>query len=281
MAGATAALTLLATTSVAAAEGFGGAYSLGFSATAGNAYLPPTSSSGISTGIAYHEYGGVISKVLLLLLTVPPKPRETSTTSTECYGDTCYITTTTYYPSQAEMDNWNRDVDTWSKTTAPAILSGAIKAEVNFDVASRSLGGDTSGASFSMLGRIPIRSLGGVGGNLAMGMGFGSYTFHDRTRKVVVANGSTLDSVEQKGDLDYDYIGFPVRLQAMVKRNVAIYLQLDLNLLALELTDDSQASPARLGLHWLGPRIYLRAEAVTDNFGGSRISGMAEVGFAF
>lgn len=290
------AFTTTALASVAAAAlllapgrahaGNNGNYTIGFAASTGNALLPTTASNGLSTSIQVHEYGGWVGRILTLILTAPRAPtgRTDVSSSTSCSGDYCVVTTTTttYAPTQAEIDRYHAEVKNWSENTAPMILSGALRTEVTAEWMSQDLGGDTSGGMFSLTYNFPIGSLRNLGGNFNFGMAVGGYTFHDRTWKEVENTGGVLDAVEKTGDLEYDYIGIPMRFSVMARRDLQAYVQMDFNILGLSLFDeDAQPSPARVGFTYLMPHLYLRGEVVTDNFGTHGISGLAELGLAF
>ena len=82
-----------------------GAYMLGYRASYGNDLMPPTGSRGTTTSIRYRDYGGVLSKALLLILSAPQAPQgttssETLSLSTSCGGGYC----TTYTQTEPVLE---------------------------------------------------------------------------------------------------------------------------------------------------------------------------------
>ena len=272
-----------------------GAYMLGYRASYGNDLMPPTGSRGTTTSIRYRDYGGVLSKALLLILSAPQAPQgttssETLSSSTSCGGGYCttYTQTEVTYtpPSAAEMAAYGERVKDWSENVAPAILSGAFRAEAVVDVASTKLGGDTSGFMMALNFRIPTgKALGFAGSNLSIGLAGGKYTMHGRNWQYVADDGSgVLTNANVSGPLSAPYYGFPVKFTGLLTKRLALYAQTDMNLQPmLAKTIDAAPGPQtfRLGSQWMGPFFYIGGEVSIDRMRASSLTATAEVGLAF
>lgn len=272
-----------------------GAYMLGYRAGHGNDLMPPTGSRGTTTSIRYRDYGGVLSKTLLLLLTAPQAPQGTTTSetlsqSTSCGGGYCttYTRTEVTYtpPSPAAMAAYEERVKDWSETVAPAILSGAFRAEAVVDVASTKLGGDTSGFMMALNFRIPTgKVLGFAGSNLSIGLAGGKYTMHGRNWQLVADDGTgVLSNTNVTGSIAAPYYGFPIKFTGLLTKRLALYAQSDLNLQPmLAKTLDATPGPQtfRLGSQWMGPFFYVGGELSIDRMRVDSLTATAEVGLAF
>jgi len=268
----------------------GGAYSLGAHATHGAAMGPPTSARGTTTGVTYREYGGPIGKTLLLLFTTPMPPTGTSrelSRSKVCYSTYCETTTTYEYtpPTEEEMRDFSERKADWAQNVAPAILSGAIAMEVVIDVATRDLGGDTSGAMMQMSWRTQTRSLLFFQGmSLSMGMAWGDYTLHGREGQVLLDSGTALVPMSVTEDLNFVYVGTPVRLTGLITPRLGVYGQFDLNwqpLFAGVFESREQPQLSRGGVQLWLPFMFVGAEAVVDRFRPDSLSFTLEAGLAF
>jgi hypothetical protein len=279
-----------------------GVYNLSYHVSHGAAMAPPTTQRGLSTGITYREWGGPIGKALLLWATAPRRPSgkvEISTTYSGDWGDgaggqkvclsgTCYSTTTIkeYPPTEEQLAEYRKKATYWQNNVAPAIMSGALRVEVIIDVASTSLGGDTSGGAFIVNDRIPIRNIPPLKGmTLSIGIGGAKYTMHGRSRDVLREDeNGELKRVRVSDDIKYNYAGMPLRVTGLLTRKIGLYAQLDMNLLPMMsslLEDFDQPQIVRSGLQiWL-PFVYVTGEVAADRLRPDSISVTAEAGLAF
>lgn len=276
------------------------AYSLAYRTGYGNALAPPSTSSGRSSSISYREYGGPIGKALLLWLFVPQLQGGSSSSrvvgdSTSCGGGECtrtITTETTYTPPTAEqIAEYKRELEEYNNVTAPAIRNGAIKAEVNLDVATRSLGGDTSGLSFQLLGVLLSEQSSGWTFALKAGFGASGYTMGGRTTKQILSDGmETLSSVHLDSkveDVSSTFFGVPVRVILATPLRFAAYGEFDWNLLRAvsgEGTRPGQTYHPQLTTFGLQTSLWFMhvgAEVQLDQLNlGSRTFGV-EAGLAF
>lgn len=290
----TLALALIIAMAVAASA-CSGAYTLGYRAGYGSDMTPPTTSRGMNTSIRYRDYGGVLSKALLLLLTTPTPPTGTTSSrvvssSTTCGYTVCTRTTETEVtytpPSPAEMAAYEARAKDWAENVAPAILSGAFRAEAVVDIASTDLGGDTSGFMMALNFRIPVGKFPGfAGSHLSLGMAGGKYTTHGREHKNVIDDGTGgLVNETLTSDVSMGYYGMPVKFTGLLSKRLATYVQADLNfqpLLARALDETPAPQILRVGSQWFGPFFYVSGELSIDRMRIDSLTATAEVGLAF
>ncbi|HEY4058785.1 MAG TPA: hypothetical protein VGM39_19360 [Kofleriaceae bacterium] len=254
------AIAALATLGASVAVAAPAVYAVGGTMEYGNAYLPSTADAGLSTFVSYHDWGGVVSAVLLLLATAPAKPSPHTSVRSEdhCSAGYCatYEVTTTTYPSSAEMANWEARMAVYNATTAPAIWAGEFGQDVQLDIASRSLGGNTSGFQLRL-----YRPL-GDSRHLSIGMGYAYLSFHDVHTSHVVDNMGVLSATDKKDNYTYGYVGIPLRFSTAIgQTGFGLDMTLDLNVLSLFFDDNS---PIRAGVHWGGSHVLLTAEAMAS-----------------
>ena len=243
-----------------------GTYAFGVTGEYGTAYLPPTAGAGTATTISYKEYAGVVGNWILFIGSAPAKPMSVTKTSYETVGDTVYEVKTTYHPSQAAIDQWEKDVEEYAATKGKAILAGEMGQSLYIDVTARGLGGNASGFKLQLFRPIP-----GSNGMLQIGQyGLGWLTFHEVTSKKVVAEGGVLRAMDVVGEHTWRYVGMPIRLQVPFgSTGGGMHLQFDNNILGLFFDD---ASPIRLGSQWVLPYVIVGVEGV--------ISGLRPDGYS-
>lgn len=269
---------------------------VGFTASNGTAMVPGTTSAGTTTAISYTEYGGGILHMAFAILGLGSTAlrrdyREVTLSSeTKCAEWGCWTNKTVRVEpkpmSDAQEAAYERNVREGYEFTKYVVGGGKLPTEIRIDWASTSLGGDTSGIMGSMMfwffgpGGIP----GFVATKVHAGVGLGSYTFHDRTRRRVVSDGMSLRTEEVTEDVDYDYIGLPVRLTGYVTPKLAAHVQFDVNMISVFESDDdgaSEPSPVRLGFEYtLSFGLFMKGEVVSDGFDTEALSVGAEVGYA-
>lgn len=277
-----AAAVLLATAGTAHAQTFASQYRFGASAGFGAALAPPTTQMGMTTSLTYYEYSGWLGKLIVLIGAAPQKPRPTTrvvSSKTECYSTWCttYTNYETTYPSQADWDRYQEELKEYEKL-AVGILTDGQPLDLYLDIALQSLGGDTSGASLVMMYRAQWTGMFGLPVfRINFGFGVGKYTFHGRTRSVVVQDGDTLSRMEVTEDSSYGYAGMPLRFTGFVHPRLAGYLQFDFNMFALPVTDDPEPSPIRGGVEiYLNP-LFVRGEIVSTALRPGSMTAFAEV----
>ena len=272
-----------------------GAYAVNYRVSRGADMAPANTDAGLTTSIRYRDYGGLLSKALLLVLSQPSAPRGTTETksevSTSCGVSECTVTTTTTTtytpPTPEEMEAFGKRAQEWGDTVAPAILSGGFAAEAVVDLASQSLGGDTSGGMIGLNFRLPTDDFGPfLTSNLSLGLGYGNYTMHGRKHRLLRPTPAmdALVQTESTEDLHYHYIGLPVRFTGLVTRRLATYLQLDLNIQSI--VDGLEGDPAnsqivRLGITGFLPFVGVTLEVSADRLRTDSATVSAEVGVAF
>lgn len=161
--------------------------------------------------------------------------------------------------------------------------------QATFEIASRDLGGDTSGWMFR-LGGYTKWWRGWKGMRVLVGLGIGSFTFHGRTLRDWDLGGVR----ERKDDWGYTYIGSPVRFGWMFRgkhqaprRQVAgeVFVQADFNWVALAaiIAPDENWSPSpwHAGMRvTLGPA-FVEGSVSTSTMRSDRMSVGLEAGLDF
>ena len=232
----------------------GAKYAASFKSTSGGAMAPPGVSGGRTNTVRIADSSGVLSRAGLLGLaafTAAGAYRETSRTS-RSYRSGDYIvteTTSSGYVDQATAAAAQDLADA-------AFANEPVGIQASLEIASRDLGGDTSGwmyhagyssEPFECGPHLACRFYGGVG--------FGRYTFHDRT---LTSDAGT----ERMGEARYSYIGSPLRLEVAPASFVSGYVQADLNwLTAFDVLVGEEGSPSpwhvgvELRFEWLVGRV--------------------------
>lgn len=209
-----------------------------------------------------------------------------STTTSERVGDT--IVTTRRDEATIDPTAANNAMPIIDKANDPTSdLSGM---QATLEIASRDLGGDTSGWMFR-LGGYGKAWRGKTGLRLFFGLGVGSFTFHDRTKKAYIGLGPPLN---RKDDWSFTYIGTPVRVGYMFRakhqaprRQLAaeVFLQADFNWVSLAAIiapdEDWSPSPWHTGLRLtLGPT-YVEGSVSTSTMRMGATSVGLEAGLDF
>ena len=195
-------------------------YGASFRHQQGAAIAPPGVAGGTTNTVRISDISGPLSRAGvygLAVLTAAGAYRETSrTTSSYRQGD--YIVTET--TSSGYIDQGTAAAA--GELAAAAVGDEPVGLQASLDIASRSLGGDTSGWMYQ-LGykgepflcgpRLMCRFYGGFG--------IGRYTFHDRMRT---------DGSGAVAEARYSYIGVPLRLDLVPSRFLTVFVQADLNI---------------------------------------------------
>lgn len=261
---------------------------VGYAISNGAAMLPPTGTRGTTAMVTYHEEGGPVARLTVLLLTVlgmedPNKDVHTSTKSkSERIGDTIYTTTTTTTtttPTSAAEHDARMARNEARIAAIPGILNDAdFPFTVDIGVARESLGGDTRATTFDFGYHFGLAER----TDLGVGMGFRSFTFNHRTVTHVSADNGMIVAAKSMDPVDFNYVGFPVKLTQGILPRTALFVELDLNLLAVaEDYGDNHPSLYTVGLEYQIPFLRVRGTAMASRFDSSSLSFGVEavVGF--
>jgi hypothetical protein len=195
--------------------------------SAGGATAPPGVSSGTTTGVRFSDRGGPLTRGFFAMLGVAvaagAAKQTGSSTSSWTAGDRRITETTTTY--QVDTAAAQRGADMANAAADPDADFGGLEA--GLEIATVKLGGDTSGWMYDIAFETPAAPVASfLDASVRFGVGFGRYTFHDRTQRML----SGLTVYEQPMDeTKYTYIGTPVRLSFPHTRWLSSFFQADLN----------------------------------------------------
>lgn len=250
-------------------------YGASFKTASGNALAPVGMAGGTTNIVRVADASGPLSRAALIglaTLTAAGAYKETSrSTTTERVGD--YIVTTTTTTGTVDQAQAQRA----AALADSAFSSEPVGLQASLDIATRYLGGDTSGWMYQVGYNSEPFACGPV---LACrfygGLGFGSYTFHDRM--IEDASGTRM------GDGEYNYIGFPLRLEVAPASFLAGFIQADLNTVTLAniiSSEEGSPSPWHVGVDLRFKWIYGRMQ---QTFGQATLDDRTttfEVGLGF
>lgn len=198
----------------------GAKYGGSFKHSRGAALAPPGVSGGNTNSVRVADVGGPLARAGLYglaLVTAAGAYRETSR-STTTYRSGNYIVTETRSSGYIDKDT----AEAAGKLAEAATSSEPVGLQGSLDIASRNLGGDTSGWMYQLGYKGEPFACGPIACRIFGGVGVGWYTFHDR----LAADGSGRMIAES----EYNYFGIPLRLELHVLPGVAGFVQADLNL---------------------------------------------------
>ncbi len=251
--------------------------------------MAPTGvSSGRSSSIYLSDRGGLLTRAgiaaLGLVAAAGASDSKTTRTVTD-QGTYLYIqeeTTTTVNPERAQA--------------AADIMNAATDPDQNFggacaglEIASRDLGGDTSGWMFNLgyaASATSSRSHWGVRGSAKLA--FGAMTMHDRELRSYAPNSVTMTT----GDASYDFFGTMLRLGLsywlpLAHRNVAMlegFVETDLNFMTAvdQYSDSSHPSPWSVGARFTALKyVYVETKVLWSAMNAAHTSLGLELGVAF
>lgn len=268
-------------TTVAAAAGYGGAY------------VPQRSGAGLTTSVRIVDEGGPITRWSMLGLTALAATRvkedrefhhydtrRVCSPSGGCSNQLVEVdeVTSTYYIPAETMQRLVEQYDLITNTNAAEVFFTEI------EIASRTLGGDTSGFLYALMMRPKLVTLPGPFPVIAFGGGlkFGKLTFADRPASMVtgIPGGATLVSMPDQ-DQTFGMLGFPARVDLVASPRLGFHVQWDLNLLSLPIDDGPHdPSPLRVGGTLRLGRLRLGAEWVGRGVARDVSTLQLEVGFA-
>lgn len=256
-------------------------------------------SSGGTGSIYLSDRGGPISRSLMLLVELLASPGIFHDVQTTTYvddrGDALVVhRTTTATVDPEELEDLTRatkllvDPDV---SFAERHAQGYSGLTGSIEIASRNLGGDTSGWRFGV--GYEKKEAGRIGYEAVAKLAAGSFTLHDRT--LTGYDDVTAMPLAHRGDVTAPFLGFDLRLGVVYTpsprtsfgTSVEAFVAPDLNFLAL-LSDDkdpTQNTPASV---WrLGVRLttaayaYVEATYAVSRMDADHTSWGLEVGVAF
>ena len=240
---------------------------------------PPGVSSGTTNRIRISDSGGPLTRAGVLGLAFGAsagavKNVQTTQTATRNGNDVIVRTTTTATIDQEQAARAQGLMDA-------AVADAPVPLHASLEIASTSLGGDTSGWMYNIGFRTDPVSVGKFAVlRASFGLGFGRYTFHDRERRSI--GGSSDAGVI--GDYRYTYIGSPVRITVFSTTWLRSYFQADLNwVTAWDVISFEPATPSpwRVGTQVnLGP-IFVQGEVAWSRMNSEDASVGIEVGIGF
>lgn len=258
----------------------------GFKSSAGAATSPDSMGKGVSRSVVFSDQGGILSRAPLVALGAlaaagSVKVTSDRTTVTDHGDGTATVTrevagTVDQGAAQnaANLANANPTV-----TSRDGTSRGGLAA--NLEIAAESLGGDTSGWQFDFgLGyqQLNHRSLAhdfGIGWRGYLGLGYGSFSFHDR----VMATADRGPPVF--GDGNYKFFGIPARFGIFVARARSLSKIFGTETFAKANLNASGPSTFALGQRIQWSIVYFEVEALMSGAGDSDRSYGLECGFGF
>lgn len=252
---------------------------VGYAVSNGAAMLPPTGTRGTTAMLTYHEEGGPVARLIVTAMIAmgmedPYKNVHTSTkVETDRVGNTIYektTTTTTITPTSAAEQAAREARNAERMAAIPGILNDSgFPFTVDFGLARESFGGDTHATSFDFGYHVGL----GDRTDLGIGMGFRSFTFNHRTVTRVSADGGAIMSAKSMDPVDYNYVGFPLKLTQGILPRTALFVEIDLNLLVLtEDYADNHPSLYTLGLEYQIPFLRVRGTVMASGFDAGSLS---------
>lgn len=257
----------------------GARYGGSFRSSMGTALAKPGVSGGTTNSIRVADVGGPLARAGVLgLATLAAAGSVKTETTVEKWqvGDYEITETTTKIVGYDEA----------AMKASAALLESAASSQpmglqASLEIATRYLGGDTSGWMYNLgYGSEPFI----CGPHLVCffygGFGFGKYTFHDRTMRTV--EDTTV--VEAMGDSSSYYVGTPLRLTIAPVDLLRFYVQADLNLVTatnLALGESGSPSPWHAGVELHLGIVFGRLGVSSSRMTRESTSTMLEVGLGF
>lgn len=265
---------------VVVASGCKGAqYGASFRSSSGAALAKPGVTAGTTNSIRIADVGGPLARagVLGLASLAAVGSVKTETTVEKWQVGDYEITETRSrivgYDEAAMKAS--QDLLETASSSQPMGLQGSL------EIATRYLGGDTSGWMYNLgYGSEPFI----CGPHLVCffygGFGFGKYTFHDRTMRTV-EDTAVLESM---GESESYYVGTPLRLTIAPFNLLRFYVQADLNMVTamnLALGESGSPSPWHAGVEVHVSILFGRLGVSSSRMTRDSTSTMLEVGLGF
>jgi hypothetical protein len=268
-----------------------------FRTTNGGAMAKPGVSGGVTNSIVFEDRGGPLTRVGFGLLGVAAATGSVKYTGSSSSDSGVYdssgnrtgtLTTTTHTGTvdPAAGQAAQNLVDSGNSASDAALKAGAIDPTQNYaspvggiEIATRNLGGDTSGWMFDFGAKV-ARRYGAWGLRWSARFGFGRFTFHERN----LAIGSV--GSMQKVDSQSTFVGVPLRLGVTYLGLLEVFARLDLNFVTVFNEaigeEDSSPSPWRAGARvFLFKRAYIEAGVMLSAMRKANTSTMLEAGIEF
>ena len=267
----------------------GARYRFGFMAGTGNAFVPRTSDGGLVTAVTYHEYGGVLTKLIFIALTTPTEPaphlRQVES-ETECTGRSCW-TTTTYevvsVPSEADWARYDAEVKAFEKAL-PELWAATLPLEVNLHKYGPG-DDDSHGWYFDMLYNAFYMGLYGLKMvRIQGGLGFGTFTLKGRDHRGLEYDGAgNITAIDSVKDYGYTFVGFPLRITGFVTPQIAPFVGFDWNIMSIPAIEEEDRSPSllRAGVELHLNPLFVRGEMTSHSVHPDDMSFFGEVGLEF
>lgn len=267
----------------------------------GAALAPPGVAGGRSNSIYLGDRGGPLTRLGIGLLGTAAalgafeniKQEVADAPVVDQFGrrvGTVRTTTTTATVNQDQVrraadltNSMNQAADDTVRRGAVDVTEGYASYTGGLEIATRDLGGDTSGWIFDFGVRWGERR-GAWGVRGAVKLAFGKMTFHGRD--TLRGNPAEMP-VTSRQDSTFSYLGLPSRLGITYDGHVEVFGQLDLNLLNVydRINGDAQTatpSPWRAGGRLFLPRgAYVEAAVALSSMRAAERSTLLEVGLDF
>jgi hypothetical protein len=268
-----------------------------FRTTNGGAMAKPGLSGGITNSIVLEDRGGPLTRAGFAVLGIAAATGSVKYTGSSSSDAGVYDsggnrvgtqTTTTYSGTvdPAAGQAAQNLVDSANAASNATLKAGAIDPTQNYispvgglEIATRNIGGDTSGWMFDF-GVKAARRYGAWGLRWSARLGFGRFTFHDRN--LAIGGVGSMQMVDSQST----YVGFPLRLGVTYRGLLEVFARLDLNLVTVFNEgigeEDSSPSPWRAGGRvFLFKRAYVEAGLMLSAMRKANTSTMLEVGLEF
>ncbi len=261
----------------------GARYGGSFRSSTGTAMAKPGVSGGTTNVLRVADVGGPLSRAGLYAMAAMVAAGAVETESTSrTYRSGDYIVTETTTTVTGVDENAMATAQTLLDTAASKESIQALGIQSSLEIATRYLGGDTSGWMYNVgYGSRPFLCGPRLVCNVYGGVGFGKYTFHDRVLRARVGAGT---SGEIMDDSTYAYFGSPLRLTITPGRYVGAYVQADLNWATLSnqvLGNTGSPSPWRVGAELRYRFLFARVELAAARMVWASTSTQLEVGLGF
>lgn len=265
-----------------------GTFRAGISQQYGAAPAPPTADRGTTGMLTYSEQGGpLVTGALFVLASLgavdPDKDVRvlSSRSSTTKSGDTITTTTvtetSTTYTSPEERERRIQQ----NEALVGGVRKGGAPFELNLAIASPKFGGNTSGSIAEILVLLNLTD------RLEVAIGIGSHelVFAARSVRDLMDDGAgNLALVESIRDVDYRFVGHPVRVSYRLRDHASVFVRWDINYLTMT---NNRPSPLTAGVELLLliPKIRkgvsIKGTVMNDGVDPRRTSVGAEASLVF
>ncbi len=235
----------------------------------GNGYAPARVDKAGATTVGIHNYGGVFSKTIGLMLYSPAGKR---TVSEQCHDfatyEYCKTTTVDYAPSQAQLNAYMRG-------DGGAMLSGDTLVDTHLEITT----GDARSGWEARLYKTPswMRS---ARFHVSYGYVLGSYDMNNRTYKDLDTDGMTVTREDASGNFNHFILGIPLRFAYYIGESSSLQLVLDNNFYGW-FSDGGRSLNHLTYQLWLTQTAYVTAGISSEAFSPENATLTLEVGLAY